>query len=165
MDRIIQELAIKVFNRLNTNNNLTNDRELYIHAIVLIAHEFLNYLIVLVVAVMVNLVIESIIYMVLFSIIRRYTGGFHAKTYLKCMLSYIAFYLLFLEFYLVVNVRYIEIILILFVISVIYIYKTSPVQHVNNPLSIIEKHKYRKISMIVLFVFILLVSSNCGIKR
>ncbi|MEG0176251.1 accessory gene regulator B family protein [Anaerorhabdus sp.] len=149
MDEIYHNLSKKIFEYLNKLDNIEEDKNLYLHAIELTIHESVTNLIVLILASFFGFPFESIIYMILFAFIRKYTGGYHAETYAKCMLLYILFFLIFILIYVAIDNIYIGILLV-FIVSVLYIVKETPIQHVNNQLSIIERHKYRKISLVIL---------------
>lgn len=150
----MNKLVIKLYDLLNTDNELDEDKELYYHAIKLIIHEWSTYVFLIVIACFVNAIIPTILYIVLLTLIRRYSGGYHADTYFMCWFLYTIFYLIFLVLFKMNMFSNVYVSLMVLISSSFYIYKNAPVQHINNPLEVIEKHKYRKFTMLILWSYI-----------
>ena len=100
---------------------------------------------------------ETVIFLLIYSPIRIYAGGYHAPTILKCyILSLITViingiicvnYTLF-ESYFVDEIA--------FILSLIYIYIYCPVDNNNKRLDEFEKHKFKKYTSIILSVYIII---------
>lgn len=155
MGRTLKKLTYKIYKYLNANGKLNEDEELYLHAIELTLHEGFTFFLVLLISCFINIFFETVVYLVTFTYLRKYTGSYHAVTYSRCMTLYVAFYLVFVMILRTKNVLIILVVYLLSVIVSIYIYINSPVQHINNKLTIMGKHRYRKLSLIILVIYVL----------
>ncbi|SJZ89479.1 accessory gene regulator B family protein [Anaerorhabdus furcosa] len=153
MNNIVDRLVVSIYNYFNKENKLEEDKELYYHAIKIIIHEWSTYLFLLLISILTNTVIPTIIYIILLTIIRKYSGGYHADTYFMCWFLYTIFYIIFLVLYQTNLFQSTYINLLFLILSSFYIYQNAPVQHVNNPLTVMEKHQYRFYAIIILLVY------------
>lgn len=135
--------------------------DLYIYGIELFISSMFCTILLIGVGLVTNTFLESIIFIISFSALRIFTGGYHSNSYLLCTLLTIAIYLLSLLFY-VSCIDFISnttVCILIFLITLITIFFISPVENSNKPLDKIEHKKYKKnalitalIEMIVFFV-------------
>ena len=86
--------------------------------------------------------LQGIVWLLTFTGMRKYSGGWHASTRFRCFLSYQAVFVLMLMCSgFITDLR---IIVCTFLGSVSYTIRNAPVQHIFNPLSEQEKLKNRK---------------------
>lgn len=94
--------------------------------------------------------LETGIYLAVFCSLRRYTGGYHARTRLGCRMATLAGYLLF-----IMEIRMFASNMVLFdstpvVMGIIYIiclgviFYIAPIEHCNKPLTEMKKRKNRR---------------------
>ena len=82
-------------------------------------------------------------------LLRQYSGGYHCKTAETCMIVSIFMYLIFLLLYKLDYDNVKIFFLISSFISLLPITIFSPVENINNPLTIKEKNKYHIIAIII----------------
>lgn len=118
----------------------------YIYGYETILSGIIDFCISLIFGLIFNRLKNVLIFFIMFITVRIYTGGYHSETYLKCkflfsliILSVLGLSNINIPFYLIV------IILSLFLITIFYL---APIENEKKPLTMKEKKKYRRISMI-----------------
>lgn len=137
----------------------SKQHEIYIYGFSSLMNFTLSLFTIFIISLLLNCILECTIYAFLFSYIRRYSGGYHASTYLLCYLEYVSIFILSM---------YLEQILdftVLGLISLISLLIVIPVEHPNNPLSLIEIKVYRKIAIkrLVLLILVSMLFSLIGL--
>ena len=100
-----------------------------------------------------GMLIHQIIYGMLFLMImiptRAFVGGYHAKTHLRCNISFICTYLFSLLLLKIIGVQYKMIVQIFVIAGFIIISAGAPLENRNKKLSDIQKSLYNKISQAI----------------
>lgn len=125
------------------------NREAYSYGIELFLFKASLYIIVAVIALITHTLIPSAIFVVSYILLRQYNGGYHCKTAEMCMIISIFMYLIFLLLYKLDYGNTKKILLISSCISLLSIAVFSPVENINNPLTVKEKRKYHIISVVI----------------
>lgn len=129
------------------------DYDLYLYAFKTLIAFIVNILAILFVGYILNKFKETALFLLCYCPIRQFTGGYHADNYKKCLLSFIAIYIV--NIYTIETLSYYKLdyitILMLF-ISYIGICFLSPLEHRHNPLSKDERKKYRKIAIFLVSI-------------
>lgn len=150
---MLNKLSYVIYNFLNEDNSITEEKDLFIHSITLMIHETINTLILIILSFVLNNFISTILYIIFFALLRRYTGGYHATTFSSCTLWYVLLYFGF-QISIVLNLfQNTAVSFSVLCITILTIYNIAPMQHINQPLSIIEKHRYRSRMLLVLGVY------------
>ena len=140
---------------LIANNIITfENREAYSYGIELFLFKFSLYIIVAVIALITHTLIPSAIFVISYTFLRQYNGGYHCKTAEMCIIVSIFMYLIFLLLY---KLNYDNIKTFFFIsscISFLPIFIFSPVENINNPLTVNEKRKYHIISIMIATVLV-----------
>lgn len=101
--------------------------------------------------------LESIIFLISFSVLRQETGGFHAGSYLTCNLSLIVSYSLMLWLYkLTSNGLGIMGMVLVFGIHFLIWYFCMPVENENKPLSTEQKKTAKRRALILSSIYVAL---------
>lgn len=130
------------------------DYELYHYGWFVILSDLWLFFVTLTIGIFFNITIPSIVFFVTFFVIRRFAGGFHAKTELHCQIISLSF--LFLS---LVGIKYMlfEIesiyLIIINMICVIILPIISPADTPQKVLSSKEKKKFKIITMFISFGF------------
>lgn len=144
-------------------NKFFNDKdkyplEIYIYGVELLISSIISTTIILLIGLLTKTFFESIIFLISFSAIRVYTGGYHSMTYLRCniisALSYVAivvFLYLFEEF-----TSNLIVITSCFLLTVILALIFAPVRHENKELSESDIKKYKLLSLLMITVVFLI---------
>jgi accessory gene regulator B len=135
-----------------------DDIEIYEYGLQLLLSSLFEILAVIVVSIFIGKLFLTILFLIPFCVLRTYAGGYHANSHFKCFLTLIFVYIAFLLMIYLVNENIINYIALIFsVISELLVLRLAPVESENKPLSMEEKHKYRKISIFVISVETLVV--------
>ena len=144
------------------------DKELYQYALSITISALIHIFTLVVLGIIFGLLVESIVFYLCFIAIRKFAGGYHAKTAGGCYLfSVLLSVLLLITLKLsVLNISYIIAVTVFTVsfISLVCIWVMSPLDAENNPLSEKEKNIYGKvakvISLLIFIVFSILLLLN-----
>lgn len=95
---------------------------------------------------------EGMVFIVCFLLLRQATGGFHANTFLGCLIGSIVTVLLVLEVFVALTEQHMILFGILLIFSVVCILLFAPINHPNLRLTFEEQRKHRYWSRVILFV-------------
>lgn len=163
---MFKRLSYKFANLLVKNEVIEKeDFEIYRYGFETLIYFIVNISVALCIGIIFDRFIHTIIFLSCYCTLRQFTGGYHARNYTECTLTFIGMYLMTIF---VANNIYIDknkYLLILFMIFSIYIiYRFAPLEHRNKPLSENDKKHYKivsiKISMIIGVTFILSILFN-----
>jgi accessory gene regulator B len=127
-------------------NNIVkdDDREVYEYSFEILISTILNFLAVIVIAIITKRIVETMIYLLGFIPLRTIAGGYHAKTHFRCFMILMATYMSFLLIVRFVPVNWMDWITIVSAfLSFVLIFWLSPVEDSNKPLSEKEKNTFR----------------------
>ena len=96
--------------------------------------------------------LEGMVFIVCFLLLRQTTGGFHANTFLGCLIGSIVTVLFVLEVFALLLEQHMIIFGILLIFSVVCILLFAPINHPNLRLTFEEQRKHRCWSRVILFV-------------
>lgn len=141
---MFEKLSDKLTNSLISNNTITaDDREIYHYGIQQGIILILNTATTLFIGIISGMIWQSIVFMFAYIPLRSYTGGFHAKTPVRCYFSSIGLMTVVL-----LVMRYIHFSMliygILMFISGTVILLLAPMENHNKPLDEIERKVYKK---------------------
>ncbi len=149
----------KLSSFLIKNQNISkDDRELYEYALKVLIQGFVNIVITIFIGFLFNMIKESFCFFITFFILRKFTGGLHARKYVNCLLSSLVIMLfsLFCIKYLEQNNKQILFIIVV-ITSIIFICFFSPLDNQNKKLSINEKKTFKYFAILFSTVFLIIV--------
>lgn len=115
----------------------------------------INILIVLIPAVILHKKVISICFVLLFILIRKYSGGYHADTHLKCNILFGILYFFVIIFTKVYErdflYRFHDLLLLMLVSSLVIIY-VAPIENTNKKIDIDDKLKFKKIVLLLIII-------------
>lgn len=129
------EKILKFLIKSNVIENTDSDKEYYQYGIEITISSLLNIFLILLIGLAFQSFIESIIFLICFIVIRQFTGGFHADTYIKCNLTFCVSFITILILY-YTTAQYLSTyisILITFVCVSIFLVR-CPIEHINKPI-------------------------------
>lgn len=122
-----------------------SEKEYYQYGIEITVSSLLNIVIILCLGIITRSISESIVFLVCFMLIRQFTGGFHADTYLKCNLTFgISYIAVFLLYHFTAKYFNTYFSLLITFVSVIIIWAKCPIENINKPIPE-RKKKFHKI--------------------
>lgn len=138
--------------KINAIDN--SDIKLYEYAICVLVRGLINVITSIIIGVFFNMVKECLCILLVFFVLRKFTGGLHAKKYITCLicsLFLLALMLICVKILLIYSIT--NIFFGLLIISIIAISILSPIEHYNKKLSNREKKVYKCISIILSLSF------------
>lgn len=135
------------------------DYELYHYGWFVVLSDLWLFAFTLILGVIFNIILSSVVFFVTFFLIRRFAGGYHAKTELHCQIISLSF--LFLS---VVAIKYLffnignSYLFIIDLICVVVLPLISPAGTPQKPLSLNERKQFKKITGCISIVSFLV---NC----
>lgn len=146
INKVSAILSEEIKLRLNSSDN---DREVYAYSIEVLLSLLINFIILAITAYILKKSAELIIFIIFFSGLRIYAGGYHAKTHLECIsISFVIFIISSLSNNILKS--YSEILLFVgLAFSVLMVFVFAPAETENKPLSKDERIKYRRFSRII----------------
>ena len=148
----ITELSLSVYKWLNLGANKQKQDKLMLVIIELWIYDLLTFSIVVIMGFIFGCGIQTIIFIIFFSLIRQYSGGYHADTHLKCMSTYFTLYLLFVALLYYSNLS-LNVHISVSLLSCAYIIYNAPVQHCNQLLTLVEQKDNRHKAIIIGIVY------------
>ncbi len=160
---MIKSSANKVTSFLYCNNYIDSakyDYEVYLYGFEILVASILNSVAILLIGLLFDRFIHSVVFLICYCPLRQFAGGYHADTYKRCFFIFICIFLLtiFLSNNLG-NIGLRHLIILFSTLNCISICILSPVEHVNNPLTDVERIKYKKntrLITILIFLFIVI---------
>lgn len=143
-----------------------NNFDLYEYAVYIILSSASHVITVITLGLCFNLLVESLVFYFSFIAIRKFAGGYHAKTPVRCYLFSFASNIIILclvKWLSSINTLFIFIFIIFELLCVVLILLISPLDTENNPLTGQEKKMYRMLTSIIT-ILIFIISSLCFFK-
>ena len=148
---MFKSYASKITSFLIENKEINQeDYEVYRYGFEVLIAFILNIVIVLSIGLLFNKLFYSIVFLICYCPIRQFAGGYHANNYTKCLLIFILIFILTMNIPLNIDSKiYKWMIFTISTLSYIGIFIFAPLEHRNNPLTLSEIKKYKKISKIL----------------
>lgn len=150
---MIKKLTNHILKYLISSNVIENDaesRDYYKYGIEITISSLLNILLIIAIGIVSGNILESIVFLACFVPLRQFTGGFHAKTYFLCNLSFSISFAILLTVYRFTSqyvTPYIGFIIILF--SCIIFFSECPIENKNKVISKGMKKIHKAVSVIL----------------
>ena len=129
------------------------ENEFYEYGLELLLASVLELLAVIVISIFIGKLIFTVLFLLAFCVLRAYAGGYHADSHLKCFLTLLAVYFVFLLMIFLINKEAVTYLSVAFaLISEILIISMAPIESENKPLLVEEKDRYKKISILIVSI-------------
>ena len=156
---MISTLSTKIVNRL-IKKSIINDteKELYTYGLFMLLSQTLYFILTVIFGVLLNIVLESVIFYVAFLFIRTNAGGIHASSELKCEVATTLSLFLCLGIVKLCDLYNLKlVIVILTIVAEVFIFVLCPLDTPEKPLSKKEKIYFRKKSWIILLIILTII--------
>lgn len=158
---MLQILAKKITASLVLNKIISpDDMEAYTYGLELLIPKLVLYLLVFILAALTKTVVVSLLFVVMYMSLRKYTGGFHCKTAERCLCVSLLIHILMITVYYLSISTTDFILLALSAVSSVVIVRFSPIENENRPLDNGEKHKYKVKSILFMVVILILMVAS-----
>lgn len=143
---------------IRTKNVADEDREVYEYALKIFVRGIINFLTVIFIGFGFKMLKESLIIFAAFFVLRKFTGGIHAKSYGFCLLSSAIIFVCCLFSVKILNNLNNSYIILISALAVIIICVLAPAKHPNKIMGDSEIKVYKIISIILsIVIFIIIV--------
>lgn len=163
MDRISKAITDYYIKR----NYITKEkRDIYVYGFNLIFADIINFSIILITGAVISKFFEGIIFLIVLCGLRRYCGGFHAKTFWLCRISMIVTFIivLYISELLTKQQGILLMIIVINSISIVFISFVAPIENRNKRISSTQrkcnKNKSIMTTAVLSIISILLVVLN-----
>lgn len=109
----------------------------------------LGLLIIVIISLLTGRIADGLVFAGIFVTTRKYSGGYHANTYLRCNLTVACVYCFYLVLSAAISEQDAGILCIMYILYMLCVIEKSPVENKNKPLDDEEKIKYHKISILL----------------
>lgn len=125
------------------------EKEVCRYGYAILFSNLLGLLIITVISLLTGRIAEGIVFAVIFTTTRKYSGGYHANTYFRCNLTVACVYCFYLVLSSAITRQDAGILCIMYILYMICVMEKAPVENENKPLDDEEKMKYHKISILL----------------
>lgn len=160
----IEDLAVKIGKRSKDVLHIDEDKEQVVtYGAIMVLHSLISIFMVTVFGILFGVFYEALLFSVVVSRVRKYSGGVHSSSPSRCILvgttSSIVSALVINKFFCKLNIVIVLILsIICLVVSFSIIFRKAPVDSIKKPITNIEiKKKFKKDSIIVILAFSVLV--------
>ena len=153
--RFMERLSRNLTNWLLNQNIIADDKkEVHKTGIELILADIINFCLILIIGIMMKEFSAACIYLLLFWTLRRFSGGYHAKSYVVCRAVTVGIYIVIalISKFLISN--YVLISGVLNIITLITIIVFAPIRHPNKELTIKEIQANKLFAVITTLIYI-----------
>lgn len=156
---MISNLSKCFADKLLSNGTITKEEhELYIYGLFMLLSQVMFFIVMCIIGLALGCVLESIIFYIAFQFIRKYAGGYHAKTETRCeIFTTLSLLACAVVIKLSQTYDFRIALLIISLISAVLICVLCPLDTPEKPLSDKEFKYFRKISWIILAIIVTLV--------
>lgn len=156
---MIDSLSRYITQRLVNNNIIDfDDIDIYIYGFQLFFATLFKGIGLLIIGATLGYIKEILVFIATFSVLRVYAGGYHSPSYLKCFIITVIFTLIsILGGELLTYLNHFYLTLGILIIATILILIYAPVDSENRPLTESEHKRYRKISIFIIMLQVLII--------
>lgn len=135
-----------------------NERPIYQYGLEVFLEMILAYLSILILALIFGNIFETVVFLFVFMLLRTYTGGFHASTRFRCYVLSLCMYGCFSIILFVFPENWIsDVAMGNALITFVTVSVLSPIVHENRHVEVQERRYYRKVSIIMCMLFVVLI--------
>ena len=163
---MISDISFKIVKKL-IDKSLINDtdEELYAYGLFVLLSQILYFILTITTGFLFNIVLEGMIFYIAFQFIRRYAGGIHASSELKCEIATTTSIFICLLCTKLCETNNIQTpILVLTIIAAVSIFVFCPLDTPEKPLTKEEYKYFRKISWVILLFTMLAICIGWYLK-
>lgn len=118
---------------LNKNIVSDEDREIYIYGFEAMLSTVVNAFLILIIGIVTGLLKETLIFLLGFALLRVYSGGYHARTHIGCILTFAGIYGISMAIVTLLPEQYTSLVsLSAGALSLLFILVYAPIEHKNR---------------------------------
>mgnify|MGYP003287496798 CR=1 FL=1 len=163
---MINNLSSKLVCKMVDNSIINNaDRELYLYGFFILFSQILYFIFTIIFSFILGVILEGVIFYVVFQFIRTNAGGIHASSELRCEIATTVSIFLCLGIVKLCDLYNIKtVIIFLTLVAAVLIFLLCPLDTPEKPLTSKEKKYIRKKSWIILFIILTIIALSLFFK-
>ncbi len=147
---MIEKIAVMLINILLEDGRIEEkDKEIYVYSMQVLVEKVISVIAIFIFAFIWNVVLETVLFLVSFSMVRKHAGGYHAKSFRGCLIGSLGIYAIYTKYVYFFVEKYIYMNFILLVLMVVVLLIIGGVNHPNMDWSEEEYRENKKITRIV----------------
>lgn len=147
----MKNLVSRILDFMINNNVISTESyelDFYRYGIEITLSSLINVILIFLIGIIAHRIYSSIIFLVVFILMRSLTGGFHADTYLKCnLITSLSFILLLVVYEIITKHFSLNVVIFIAILQSIIIALLSPIENINKPIG--SKVVYKIISTVL----------------
>ncbi len=148
------KLVLQYLLKKGVIDDSSDEKEYYQYGIEITISSLLNVILIMGIGILFRSVIESIIFLVCFILIRQFTGGFHADTYLKCNCSFcISFLAVLIMYHTTFDKINIWCSVAISALCTAIIIFNCPIEHVNKPIPRCKRKFHKSVATLLSIIY------------
>lgn len=160
MHSLACKLAIWLY--VHSSDNSKASLEIYIYGFELLLSTFMGCISIFLISFLIDQILSSLIFLLIFCPLRGYSGGYHSSTYLRCLFSSTFLYLIVVTTSIhLANTFPIYFSLLFSALATLLIFLFAPMTHPNHPIShqryIRSKFISRCFAIVLFFLICILI--------
>lgn len=133
-----------------------DDRDIYEYGFHAIYNNIIDVVSIVIIALLFNMIPQTIVYHISFVPLRNTAGGYHTKTHFRCFIMSTT--ILLMSLYVITRVTSSAISIGLACLSTLLIWVKAPIEHENNPMSKGKYNRMKTLNRMLSIIFLCLVS-------
>lgn len=158
---MLNKIATKITKTMLAHKIIAEDMfDIYVYGFELLLSFLFNTTIIMVSGILLSRILQTLLFLLIFVLLRSFTGGYHANTYSVCTLVTFLIYggiLLFSELF-TPSLLFYE---ALAIVGVALLLALAPIEHPNKKITEKKKRKYKHISLVLFLIFITVGALLC----
>lgn len=160
---MLNKIATKITKTMLVHKIIAEDMvDIYVYGFELLLSFLFNTAIIMIAGILLGRLLQTLMFLLIFVLLRSFTGGYHAKTYGVCTLVTFLVYggvLLFSELFVPSMLFY----GVLAIVGVALLLALVPIEHPNKKITEKKKRKYKHISLVLFLIFITVGALLCHV--
>lgn len=160
---MLNKIATKITKTMLVHKIIAEDMvDIYVYGFELLLSFLFNTTIIMIAGILLGRLLQTLMFLLIFVLLRSFTGGYHAKTYGVCTLVTFLVYggvLLFSALFVPSLLFY----GVLAIVGVALLLALVPIEHPNKKITDKKKRKYKHISLVLFLIFITVGALLCHV--
>ncbi|WP_124100952.1 accessory gene regulator B family protein [Ruminococcus sp. Marseille-P6503] len=167
----MKNLVSRILDFMINNNVISTESyelDFYRYGIEITLSSLINVILIFLIGIIAHRIYSSIIFLVVFILMRSLAGGFHADTYLKCnLITSLSFILLLVVYEIITKHFSLNVVIFIAILQSIIVALLSPIENINKPIGSKVVYKiistFLSLSLSILSIVLIINGNNIGL--
>lgn len=158
---MLNKIATKITKTMLASKIIAEDMfDIYVYGVELFLSFLFNTTIIMIAGILLGRILQTLLFLLIFVLLRSFTGGYHANTYGVCTFVTFLVYggVLLLSELFVPSLLFYG---VLTIVGVALLLALVPIEHPNKKITEKKKRKYKHISLVLFLIFITVGALLC----